>query len=68
MLLEVQNDTQGMLAFSQELSASGENIASTMQEVSASTEEIAAGLEEVSAASEEINASGGGKSSRRWEF
>ena len=59
MLLEVQNDTQGMLAFSQELSASGENIASTMQEVSASTEEIAAGLEEVSAASEEINASGG---------
>ena len=58
MLLEVQSDSQGMLAFSQELSASGQNIASTMQEVSASTEEIAAGMEEVSAASEEMNASG----------
>ncbi|MGE5379646.1 MAG: methyl-accepting chemotaxis protein [Methylocystaceae bacterium] len=38
------------------LSASAQDVASTMQQISASTEEIAAGLQEVSASTEEINA------------
>lgn len=58
MIGGIAQGTEESLAASEELSASGENIASTMEEVSASTEEIAAGMEEVSSSAEEVNASG----------
>lgn len=58
MIREVVESAHEVSAISEEVSAAGENIASTMQEVSASTEEIAAGMEEVSATEQQINASG----------
>ena len=57
MVAQIVNGAGDINATSQELSATTEEILSTMEAINASTREISKGAEELSAAAEEVNAS-----------